>query len=133
MNEKTIFQKIIDRDISAEIIFENDDYIGIMDIFPKQPGHSLLITKTPYRWVTDVPHIGNYFEVAKLIAEATKKALDAEYISFQTFGIDVPHAHIHVVPFYEMTEHYTQRSKPSKEELTMQAEKIREQLRAITN
>lgn len=123
-NTKTLFQKIIDREIPAEIIYEDDRYIAILDIFPKRPGHTLLITKEPYPWVYDVPYFGEYFEKAKEIGLHIKEKLGAKYISFQTFGTDIPHAHIHIVPFYEMKEEYT-REKPTKEALKDMADKLR--------
>ncbi len=122
--EKTLFQKIIDREIPAEIIYEDDKYIAILDIFPKQHGHTLLITKEPYVWVTDVPHFGDYFEKAKMIGLHLKEKLGAMYISFQTFGTDIPHAHIHIVPFYEMIEK-SNRREYSKEELKELGDKLR--------
>lgn len=122
--EKTLFQKIIDREIPAEIIYEDDKYIAILDIFPKSFGHTLLITKEPFRWTIDVPYFGDYFEKAKMIGLHLKDKLDATYISFQTFGLDVPHAHIQIVPFYSMTEKY-ERKEYTKEELKELGEKLK--------
>jgi histidine triad (HIT) family protein len=122
--EKTIFQKIIDRDINAYIIYEDKKYIAILDIYPKRPGHTLLITKEPFKWVYDVPDFGEYFEKAKEIGLHIKEKLGAEYISFQTFGTDVPHAHIHIVPFYSLTEEH-KRETPQEEELENLKEKLK--------
>ncbi len=102
--DKTLFQKIIDREIPAEIIYEDDKYIAILDIFPKQHGHTLLIIKEPYQWVYDVPHFGDYFEKAKEIGLHLKDKLDATYISFQTWGVDIPHAHIHPAVYLVIRE-----------------------------
>jgi histidine triad (HIT) family protein len=109
--EKTIFQKIIDRQISADIIYEDEVYIAILDIYPRSRGHTLLIVKHPYRWVNDVPFFGQYWEMARTIGLRLQSALGAKYITYQTFGMDVPHCHIHIVPRYsldtgEMTERY---------------------------
>lgn len=122
--DKTIFQKIIDREVDAEIIYEDDRYIAILDMFPKSHGHTLLITKELYHWTYDVPYFGEYFEKAKEIGLHLKDKLDATYISFQTFGVDVPHAHIHIVPCYFLSEKY-ERSPVTKEELKTLAEKIK--------
>lgn len=75
--EKTIFSKIIDREIPAEILYEDDKFIAILDIFPKSVGHTLLITKEVYPWVNDVPYFGEYFETAKKIGLMLQKALNA--------------------------------------------------------
>ncbi len=122
--EKTLFQKIIDREIPAEIIYEDERYIAILDIFPKSPGHTLLITKEPFRWTYDVPYFGDYFEKAKEIGLHIQDKLGATYISFQSWGVDIPHAHIHIVPLYSMTEKYG-RTEPSTEELKELGNKLR--------
>ena len=114
--DKTVFQKIIDREIPAQIIYEDEKYLAILDIFPKTKGHTLLITKELYEWTYDVPYFWEYFEKAKEIGLHLKEKLGATYISFQTFGMDVPHAHIHIVPFYSRTEK-SERTKPTQEEL----------------
>jgi histidine triad (HIT) family protein len=125
---KTIFQKIIDREIPAEIVYEDDNYIAILDIFPKSKGHTLVISKEPYRWVNDVPNFGEYFEIAKKVALAIEKALAATYISYQTYGVEVPHAHIHIVPRYNLSEERLERTKPTNEELKEIGEMIRKEL-----
>ena len=52
---KTIFEKIIDREIPADIIYEDDNSLAFLDINPVTKGHTLLISKDPYPWMTDVP------------------------------------------------------------------------------
>ena len=113
---KTIFEKIRDNEIPSYKIYEDDTYFAILDIHPKTKGHILLITKEPYQWVIDVPSMGEYFSLAQKIGKHIQEKLNATYISFQTFGIDVPHAHIHIVPFYEKTEH-AERYIPQENEL----------------
>ena len=103
---KTIFEKIRDNEIPSYKIYEDENYFAILDIHPKNKGHILLITKEPYDWVLDVPSMGDYFSVAQKIAKHVQEKLDAQYISFQTYGIDVPHAHIHIIPFYKRTAEY---------------------------
>jgi histidine triad (HIT) family protein len=126
--EKTIFQRIIDREIPAEIVYEDEKYIAFMDIMPKSPGHTLVITKEPYRWVNDVPAFGEYWEVAKKVSQAVHRATDATYMSYQTYGVEVPHAHIHIVPRYGMSEESLSRRIASTQELAEFAEKIRAEL-----
>lgn len=122
----TIFTKIVNKEIPAHIVYEDNNYLAFLDIHPKTKGHTLLIPKQEYTWVYDVPNMGEYFEVAKKVALTIKKALGATYISFQTFGTEIPHAHIHIVPFYSLTEEYS-RTKYSHDELKEIAEKIRKQ------
>ncbi len=94
----TIFEKIIAREIPAHIIYEDDSYIAFLDIHPKAAGHTLVVPKTPYRWVWDTPNIGEYFELVQKIALAQKKAFDVECVLSHVYGEEVPHAHVHLWP-----------------------------------
>ncbi len=103
---KSIFEKIRDNEVPSYKIYEDESYFAILDIHPKSRGHVLLIVKEPIEWVLDVPNMGEYFALAQIIGKYLREKLQAEYISFQTFGVDVPHAHIHIVPFYSKIEQY---------------------------
>lgn len=93
-----IFCKIINGEMSKFKIYEDEDFLGFLDIRPLNIGNSLLIPKNHYRWVYDVPDFGRYWEVARKISLATMKALEAESISFLTLGYEIPHAHIRIIP-----------------------------------
>ncbi len=93
-----VFCKIVKGELPCYKVYEDEKFLGFLDINPRVEGHTLLIPKKHYRWVYDVPEFGEYWEVAKKIALAAKKALGAEFISFVTHGLDVHHAHIHILP-----------------------------------
>ncbi len=93
-----IFCKIIAKEIPCYKIYEDDKFLGFLDINPLNPGNSLLIPKKHYRWVIDVPEFGQYWEVAKKIAIASQAGLSAMSVSFLTLGFEVPHAHIRIIP-----------------------------------
>jgi len=93
-----IFCKIIKGEIPSYKVYEDDEFLGFLDIRPLNPGNSLLIPKNHLRWVTDVPDFGCYFEVAKRIGLATQQVVKSDYTSFLTLGIEVPHAHIRIIP-----------------------------------
>lgn len=93
-----IFCKIIRKEIPAHIIYEDAEFLAFLDIHPQSPGHTQIIPKTHYRWVWDVPNAGAYFELAKKIALAQKKAFDTNFILSKIVGDEVPHAHIWVFP-----------------------------------
>ncbi len=93
-----IFCKIVDKQIPAEVIFENEDFLSFLDINPRSPGHCLVIPKIHHRWVWDVEKAGQYFEIVKKIALAQKKALNTEIIYSLIHGIDIKHAHIWIYP-----------------------------------
>lgn len=96
--DNCIFCKIIRKDIPAQIVYEDSEFLAFLDIRPLAPGHVQVIPKKHYRWVWDVPNIGPYFEVVKKIANAQKKAFKTELIRSQIYGDEVPHAHVWIWP-----------------------------------
>lgn len=99
--ENCIFCKIVRKEIPAEIVYENDEFLAFLDINPRSPGHTLVIPKEHYRWVWDVPNVDEYFEITKKIALAQRKAFGHEAIWSRITGDEVPHAHIWVFPHLE--------------------------------
>ncbi len=100
MSDKTIFQKIIDREIPATIVYEDESNIAFINIQPVTKGHILLITKEPYVWMTDVPDelLGETYKKAKHLMLALKKGLGADVVQVAVMGEQVPHFHIHLIP-----------------------------------
>ena len=96
--DNCIFCKIVKGEIPTRKVYEDDNFLAIIDINPRSPGHTQVIPKKHYRWVWDVPNLGEYFEVAKKIAFAQRKAFDTEMIIGSVVGEDVPHAHIWIYP-----------------------------------
>ncbi len=96
--DSCIFCKIANKEIPAEIVYENEDFIAFLDIRPISPGHALVIPKKHYRWVWDVPNIGSYFEIVAKIARAQQKAFGQEMVHSKIVGEEVPHAHIWIYP-----------------------------------
>lgn len=104
-----IFCKIVDKEIPAHIVYEDNDFMAFLDINPQSPGHTQVIPKKHIRWVWDMPYkkdespsIGEYFEIAKKVAIAQKKAFDTDLILSRIVGDEVPHAHIWVFPNREV-------------------------------
>jgi histidine triad (HIT) family protein len=97
---KTLFQKIVDREIPSTVVYEDDIAFAFFDINPVTKGHTLLITKNPYPWMTDVPNaeLAHTFAVAKKIMQAMKSNLGADFVVVKVVGTDVPHFHIHLIP-----------------------------------
>ncbi len=100
-----IFCKIADGQIPSNKIYEDKDYLAFLDIKPLNPGHALVIPKKHFRWVYDVDDQGGYWSVAKEIANRVIKELNAVYVMYVTWGLEVEHAHIHVVPRYNNDGH----------------------------
>ena len=93
-----VFCKIVNGEIPATKVYEDDKFVGFMDIAPLNKGHVQLIPKVHYRWTWDVPEFGEYWEVAKKIALAQMKGLGAKMVEFLTHGMQVEHCHIWIVP-----------------------------------
>lgn len=115
-----IFCKIINGELPCYKIYEDEHFLGFLDIFPLSKGNTLLIPKKHYRWVNDVPEFGSYWETAKKISDKIQDRLGATSISYLTFGEEVFHAHIRIIPRYPADEMYLTLKKPenySKEEM----------------
>ena len=96
--ENCIFCKIVKKELPAEIVYADEEFLAFLDIHPQSPGHTLVIPKKHYRWVWDHPNAGQYFEVAKKIALAQKKAFNTDIIWSKIMGDEIAHAHIWVFP-----------------------------------
>ena len=96
--DNCIFCKIIKKEIPADIVYEDKDFIAFLDIKPLAPGHVQVIPKHHYRWVWDVQNIGQYFEVVKKVALAQKKVFKTDVIRSQIYGDEVHHAHVWLWP-----------------------------------
>lgn len=100
--QNCIFCKIIKKEIPANIVYEDNDFLAFLDIHPQSPGHTQIIPKEHIRWVWDHEHAGAYFEIAKKIALAQRKAFNTDFILSKIVGDEVPHAHIWVFPTKEI-------------------------------
>lgn len=89
-----------------------------------------VIPKKHYRWTWDVPNFGEYWEVAKKVAQAAMSAMDASMVEFLTHGKEVEHAHIWVVPIYgnEAFIDVSARKKFEKQEMTEISERIQKKI-----
>ena len=112
-----IFCKIVANKIPSHKVYEDEQFLAFLSIDPLSPGHTLVIPKKHSRWVWDVPNVGEYFEVARKIAVAEKKAFDTDFVLSKIVGEDVPHAHIWIYPDNKV--------KGDKKDFTGNAEKIK--------
>ena len=100
MKEDTIFTKIIKGEIPATKLYEDDDFLAILDINPVRKGHTLLITKEPFVWIQDVPDqlLAKAFVFSKKMIRALKEQTECDYVQVVVEGVEVPHFHIHLIP-----------------------------------
>ena len=96
----TIFSKIIAGDIPSYKIAENDNFYAFLDINPMAKGHTLVVPKqeTDYIFELDDVLLGDMVIFAKRVAAAIKKAVPCNRVGLMVIGLEVPHAHIHLVP-----------------------------------
>jgi histidine triad (HIT) family protein len=99
--EKTLFSRIISGEIPCHKIYEDERTFAFLDIYPVQPGHILVVPKNPVQFVWDLQS-DDYQAVmatAQRLALHQRTVLGVPYISSRVVGIDVPHAHVHLIPF----------------------------------
>src|SRR6187551_2890400 len=96
----TIFSKIINGEIPSYRIAENDKFFAFLDIFPLVKGHVLVIPKVEVDKFFDIPDdsIGELLLFAKPIAKAIEKTFDCNRCGISVVGLEVPHAHLHLLP-----------------------------------
>jgi len=100
-----IFCKIVVGEIPSYKVYEDDNFFAFLDISPLNLGHTLIIPKKHYRWVWDVPNIGEYYQVVGKIAKAIKKAFNTDWVVSLVVGEAVPHAHVWLIPRFKNDGH----------------------------
>lgn len=96
----TIFTKIINGEIPCYKIAESAHFFAFLDIFPLQKGHTLVVPKIEVDKIFDVPddYLKELLIFSKPIAKAIESAFDCNRVSMVTVGLEVPHAHVHLIP-----------------------------------
>lgn len=99
--EETIFTKIINGEIPCHKIYEDDKTLAFLDIHPVQPGHTLVIPKRQVEFVWDLPSEDYQAVMATVqkVAKRLRAIMERPYVGEMVVGTDVPHAHVHLVPF----------------------------------
>ncbi len=125
----SIFTKIINREIPAYIVAENERYIAFLDINPLVVGHTLVVPKKEVDFIFDLDDdtLAGLNVFAKKVALAIRKSIPCRRVGVAVIGLEVPHTHIHLVPMNSMNDLNFTRSKltPAKEELAEAADKIK--------
>tara|TARA_Y200000002_G_scaffold265752_1_gene220805 strand:+ start:263 stop:655 length:393 start_codon:yes stop_codon:yes gene_type:complete len=97
----TIFSKIIKKEIPAHIIFDDKNFISFLDINPLTLGHSLVVPKveTDYLFDLENKYLEKILIFSKKISGALKSSVSCRRVGLKVVGLEVPHAHIHLIPF----------------------------------
>jgi histidine triad (HIT) family protein len=125
----TIFSRIISKEIPGHIVAENDKFIAFLDIMPMVMGHTLVVPKQETDYIFDLSdeQLREITVFAKKVGKAIESVVPCKRIGIAVIGLEVPHAHIHLIPMNSADDlNFTRaKLKPSQGELAAVAEKIR--------
>jgi len=131
MEEPSIFTRIIRGEVPCHKIYEDEHTLAFLDIDPVQPGHTLVVPKkeVSYVWDLDEETYLAVMRTCQKVARRQKQVLKRAYVGEMIVGTDVPHAHVHIVPFDETQQLHRALSpagaEPNHEELAKIAERLR--------
>lgn len=133
----SIFSKIISGEIPSFKIAENDQFYAFLDVFPLVPGHTLVVPKIETDYIFDLSEndLTQILSFSRPIAKAIEKAFPCKRCGMSVIGLEVPHAHLHLVPINTADDlNFTrEKLKPSQGDLIEAQEKILKQLHSSSN
>ena len=125
----TLFTRIIQGEIPCHRIAEDDRYLAFLDIMPLVTGHVLVVPKVEVDWVFDLEtaDLSGLLVFARPVARAVQQAIPCKRVGVSVIGLEVPHAHVHLLPMHSVADMNFERAKlqPSQEELAEVAARIR--------
>lgn len=127
----SLFTKIIKGEIPCHKIYEDEKTFVFLDIYPSSAGHMLVIPKkqVEFLWDLEDEDYEAVMKTAKKMARRAREIMNVKYVGVKVIGTDVPHAHVHIIPFNSASEEYyaPQRTEvePDNEVLASVAEKLR--------
>jgi len=131
----SIFSKIISGDIPCHKIAESDDFLAFLDINPLAKGHTLVIPKTEIDYIFDLEDdiLAKLHVFSKGVAKAIEKAIPCKRVGIAVIGLEVPHAHVHLLPLQTVSDINFERPKmnPTQDELSQLAQLIKANIQAI--
>jgi histidine triad (HIT) family protein len=125
----SVFTKIIKGEIPSHKIFEDDKTLAFLDIHPIQPGHALIVSKEQIEFVWDLPDelYQAVMLTTKKVAQRLQQVIGSKYVSERITGVDVPHAHVQLIPFDDVSQLAIQQdmnSEPNHQALAAMAKKL---------
>ncbi|MBK7425786.1 MAG: HIT family protein [Saprospiraceae bacterium] len=102
----SIFTKIVNGEIPCYKIAESEDYLAFLDVRPQVKGHTLVIPKKEIDYIFDIDDelLSGMLPFAKRVAHAIKEVIPCKRIGVAVLGIEVPHAHIHLIPINQVKD-----------------------------
>ncbi len=129
----SIFSKIVSGEIPCYKIAEDDNFLAFLDVFPLVNGHVLVIPKNETDYIFDIEdaELSSMIIFAKKVSKAIKKSISCKRVGVAVIGLEVPHAHIHLVPLNSVNDiNFSQpKLKPTPEELEKTARIIRNEIK----
>ena len=102
----SIFTRIVNKEIPAYVVAETDDYLAFLDVRPQAKGHTLVIPKKEVDYIFDMEdeHLAGLMIFAKKVAKALKKTVPCTRVGIAVIGLEVPHAHVHLMPINHISD-----------------------------
>ncbi|MFY7731517.1 MAG: HIT family protein [Flavobacterium sp.] len=127
----TIFTKIVNGEIPAYKVAEDENYLAFLDVNPNAKGHTLCIPKQEINKIFDMEeeHYLGLMKFSRKVAKALEKTVPCKRVGVAVVGLEVPHVHVHLIPLNEMDEmRFVNKVKLEKEEFEALAKQIHENL-----
>lgn len=127
----SIFEKIISGEIPSYKVAETNDFLAFLDVFPVQRGHVLVIPKQPVDYIFGMENESfvALHLFSKIVAEGLKKAIPCKKIGVAVIGLEVPHAHIHLIPMNSVSDmDFGNKKQFSPDEMAQIAASIRSEI-----
>lgn len=129
----SIFSRIVAGEIPCAKVWENDEFLAFLDILPVAPGHTLVVTKQEVDYLFDLDP-GQYrrlMDACRVVARGLRKATGCRKVALLVYGLEVPHAHVHLIPIHREGQLPLPRpAQAAPEALQKLAEKLRLDIRA---
>lgn len=125
----SIFTKIINGEIPCHKVMEDGNYLAFLDIRPINPGHTLVVPKKEIDYIFDLdePTLSGLMVFAQKVAQKIRKSVQCERIGIMVAGLEVPHAHVHLVPIKNVGDlNFALAKSVSSDELAKLAQMIRQ-------
>lgn len=126
----SIFSKIVAGEIPCYKIAENDSFLAFLDVFPLKKGHILVIPKKEVDYIFDLDSetYNGLMSFSKTVALALKQAIPCSRVAMSVIGLEVPHAHVHLIPMSTMNDvnFSNEKLKLTKEEFEEITQKIKQ-------
>jgi len=102
----SLFSKIVNGEIPCYKVAENDSFLAFLDIMPVREGHVLVIPKNEIDYIFDIDdeQLGEMMIFSKFVAKKIKKIFPCKRIGITVIGLEVPHAHIHLIPIDQLDD-----------------------------